>query len=223
MIVIKRGKEPNSLLKFRKENPDADYETDMPTDVAKDIRESKYLVYAPFPKPSDAENPLADMYYYSVTYYTDRVSQMSQEIGIDNRFKEHLAQYSKYFRLGNNLNQRDTIAVRKMISGFTKLLYPDGEVTKEELREIVEISLELRRRVKEQLKKIGGMEFYDVNLIEKNERIYEFRAEGRLNKVAIEKEVADHIVQKLYEQGRNSVGIKTCSNRGLGIYRIEIS
>ena len=41
----------------------------------------------------------------------------------------------KYFRLGNNLNQRDTIAVRKMISGFTKLLYPDGEVTKEELRE----------------------------------------------------------------------------------------
>ena len=50
-----------------------------------------------------------------------------------------------------------------MISGFTKLLYPDGEVTKEELREIVEISLELRRRVKEQLKKIGGMEFYDVN------------------------------------------------------------
>ena len=54
--------------------------------------ESKYLVYAPFPKPSDAENPLADMYYYSVPYYTDRVSQMAQEIGIDNRFKEHLAQ-----------------------------------------------------------------------------------------------------------------------------------
>ena len=42
--------------------------------------ENKYLVYAPFPKPSDAENPLADMYYYSVPYYTDRVSQMSQEI-----------------------------------------------------------------------------------------------------------------------------------------------
>ena len=68
-----------------------------------------------------------------------------------------------YFRLGRNLNQRDTIAVRMMISGFIILLYPDGEVTKEELREIVEISLELRRRVKEQLKKIGGMEFYDVN------------------------------------------------------------
>ena len=42
MIVIKRGKEPNSLLKFRKENPDADYESDMPTDVLKDIREQMW-------------------------------------------------------------------------------------------------------------------------------------------------------------------------------------
>ncbi|MBR0414128.1 MAG: protease Lon-related BREX system protein BrxL [Clostridia bacterium] len=69
----------------------------------------------------------------------------------------------KYFRLGSNLNQRDTIAVKKMISGFTKLVYPHGEYTKEQIAEIVTISLELRRRVKEQLKKIGGMEFYDVN------------------------------------------------------------
>ena len=56
---------------------------------------------------------------------------------------------------------------------------------------------------------------YIDRLIEKNEQIYEFRAEGRLNKVAIEKVVADHIVQKLHEQGRSSVGIKTCSNRNL--------
>lgn len=69
----------------------------------------------------------------------------------------------KYFRLGKNLNQRDTIAVRKMVGGFIKLLYPDGEYTKEELEEILRISLEMRRRVKEQLKKLGGMEFYDVN------------------------------------------------------------
>ena len=60
--------------------------------------EGKYLVYAPFPKPSEAENPLADMYYYSVPYYTDRVSQMSQEIGIDNRFKEHLSQYINFWK-----------------------------------------------------------------------------------------------------------------------------
>ena len=61
-------------------------------------KESKYLVYAAFAKPSDAENPLADTYYYSTPYYTDRVSQMSQEIGIDNRFKEHLSQYGNLWK-----------------------------------------------------------------------------------------------------------------------------
>lgn len=69
----------------------------------------------------------------------------------------------RYFRLGKNLNQRDTIAVRKMIDGYLKLIYPNGDFTKEDLEEIVKISLEMRRRVKEQLKKLGGMEFYDVN------------------------------------------------------------
>jgi ATP-dependent Lon protease len=68
-----------------------------------------------------------------------------------------------YFRLGKNLNQRDTIAVRKMVDGYLKLLYPDGEFTKDQLEEVLKISLEMRRRVKEQLKKLGGMEFYDVN------------------------------------------------------------
>lgn len=69
----------------------------------------------------------------------------------------------KYFHLGKNLNQRDTIAVRKMVGGFLKLIYPDGEFSKEELEEVLQLSLEMSRRVKEQLKKRGGMEFYDVN------------------------------------------------------------
>lgn len=69
----------------------------------------------------------------------------------------------KYFRLGKNLNQRDVIAVRKMVDGYLKLMYPDGEFGKEEVEEVLKISLEMRRRVKEQLKKLGGMEFYDVN------------------------------------------------------------
>ena len=69
----------------------------------------------------------------------------------------------KYFKLGKNLNQRDTIAVRKTVSGLVKLVYPNEDYTKEELEEILRIALEMRRRVKEQLKKIGGMEFYDVN------------------------------------------------------------
>jgi ATP-dependent Lon protease len=69
----------------------------------------------------------------------------------------------KYFKLGNNLNQRDVIAVRKTVSGLIKLLHPHGEFDKEDVRECLEYALQVRRRVKEQLKKIGGMEFYDVH------------------------------------------------------------
>ena len=69
----------------------------------------------------------------------------------------------KYFKLGNNLNQRDVIAVRKTVSGLMKLLYPHGQFDKEDVRQCLEYALQVRRRVKEQLKKIGGMEFYDVH------------------------------------------------------------
>lgn len=72
--------------------------------------------------------------------------------------------FDKYFKLGRCLNQRDTIAVRKMVSGLTKIIYPDGKFTEEEIEEILKYAIEGRRRVKEQLKKIGGMEFYDVQL-----------------------------------------------------------
>ena len=50
-----------------------------------------------------------------------------------------------------------------MVSAYVKLIYPDESYTKEDIEEILMISLENRRRVKEQLKKIGGMEFYDIN------------------------------------------------------------
>ncbi|BCL39844.1 protease Lon-related BREX system protein BrxL [Nostoc sp. MS1] len=67
------------------------------------------------------------------------------------------------FRLGNNLKQRDVQAVRKTVSGLLKLLFPDGSFSKEDVREALVYALRVRRRVKEQLKKIGGMEFYDVH------------------------------------------------------------
>lgn len=92
-------------------------------------------------------------------FITDYLAEFIREL----RKEQHGDALDKYFRLGKNLNQRDTIAVRKMVGGFVKLIYPDGEYTKEQLEEILKISLEMRRRVKEQLKKIGGMEFYDVN------------------------------------------------------------
>ena len=70
---------------------------------------------------------------------------------------------TKYFRLGRDLNQRDTIAVKHTVSGLLKLLYPGENYTKEAVEKCLAYALESRRRVKEQLKKIGGMEFYDVH------------------------------------------------------------
>ena len=92
-------------------------------------------------------------------FITDYLSEFVREL----RKEQYGDALDKYFRLGKNLNQRDTIAVRKMVGGYVKLLYPDGTFAKEDIEEILVISLEMRRRVKEQLKKLGGMEFYDVN------------------------------------------------------------
>ena len=92
-------------------------------------------------------------------FITDYLAEFIREL----RKEQYGDALDKHFRLGKNLNQRDTIAVRKMVGGLIKLMYPDGEYTKEQLEEILKISLEMRRRVKEQLKKLGGMEFYDVN------------------------------------------------------------
>ncbi len=69
----------------------------------------------------------------------------------------------KYFRLGKDLNQRDTIAVKRTVSGLLKLLFPDGSYQKEDVRKCLEYALIGRRRIKEQLKKIGGLEFFDVH------------------------------------------------------------
>ncbi len=92
-------------------------------------------------------------------FITDYLSEFVREL----RKEQYGDALDEYFRLGRNLNQRDTIAVRKMVGGLVKLMYPNGVYTKEQLEEILKIALEMRRRVKEQLKKLGGMEFYDVN------------------------------------------------------------
>ena len=92
-------------------------------------------------------------------FITDYLAEFIREL----RKEQYGDALDKYFRLGKNLNQRDTIAVRKIVGGYVKLLYPDGGFTKEQIEEILIFALEMRRRIKEQLKKLGGMEFYDVN------------------------------------------------------------
>ena len=91
---------------------------------------------------------------------TDCLSEFCKEM----RRKDFTHLIDRYFRLNSDFNKRDEIAVRKTFSGLAKLLFPDGEMTKEEVRRLLEYAIEGRRRVKEQLKIMAGVEFIDVGL-----------------------------------------------------------
>jgi ATP-dependent Lon protease len=72
--------------------------------------------------------------------------------------------YDRYFHLGSHVEERDRKAIARTTSGLIKLLHPDGEVTKAEVEEYLRFAIELRRRVKEQLRRMGGVEYARVNL-----------------------------------------------------------
>ena len=133
-------------------------------------------LFEPFPEAMAYDSAFFDRMHYYLPGW--EVPKMRPELITDSFgfITDYLAEYlrdmrkitfgdviDKFFKLGNNLNQRDVIAVRKTVSGLIKLIYPHGEYTKEDIEEILKYALTGRRRVKEQLKKIGGMEFYDVH------------------------------------------------------------
>ena len=133
-------------------------------------------LFEPFPKEMANDSAFFDRMHFYLPGW--EIPKMRPELITDEYgfITDYLAEFfremrkrtfsdslDKYFKLGNNLNQRDVIAVRKTVSGLVKLLFPNGEYSKEELEEILAYALVGRRRVKEQLKKIGGMEFYDVH------------------------------------------------------------
>lgn len=133
-------------------------------------------LFAPFPDEIANDSAFFDrMHFYlpgweipkmSPELLTDKygfISDYISEFFREMRKRSYTDAIDKYFILGNNLKQRDVIAVRKTVSGLVKLVYPNGDFTKEDIEEILKYALVGRRRVKEQLKKIGGMEFYDVN------------------------------------------------------------
>ena len=121
----------------------------------------------------------------------------------------------KYFTLGRDLNQRDTIAVRKTVSALVKLLYPNGVITKEEIEEILIKALEYRRRVKEQLKKMAGMEFFATNFS------YSDRETQEEKYVSLKEQGGS----KLIPEGQLKVGslyvISNSTNNTKGLYKIE--
>ena len=99
-------------------------------------------------------------------FFTDRygfIVDYLAEVMRELRKRSFSDAINKYFSLGRDLNQRDVIAVKRTVSGLLKLLYPNETYTKDAVVRCLDYALECRRRVKEQLKKIGGMEFYDVH------------------------------------------------------------
>lgn len=91
---------------------------------------------------------------------TDCLAELTREL----RKKDCTHLLDAYFRLNNKFNKRDEIAVRKTMSGLIKLIFPDENVTEDEMRRLLEYAIEGRRRVKEQLKLMAGVEFADVAL-----------------------------------------------------------
>ncbi len=144
-------------------------------------------------------------------FITDYLAGFLHELRKEARGEE----IDRYFRLGSDINQRDNIAIRKMVSGFLKLIYPDGVYSKDELEEILVLALELRRRVKEQMKKLsfiefGRVDFSYIDLQTDHERFVN---------------VPEQRSSTLIPEGRNNPGVvyTVSSNvfNTIGVYQLE--
>ena len=144
----------------------------------RDILAANSHLFSPFPSVMRNDSAFFDrMHYYlpgwevpkmrpelitdDYGFITDYLSEFFREL----RKRNFSDAFDKYYRLGHDLNQRDVIAVRKTVSGLVKLLYPGGDYEKQDDEEILQYALEGRRRVKEQLYRIEGVEFADRNFL----------------------------------------------------------
>ena len=134
-------------------------------------------LFEPFPQEFNSDSAFFDrIHAYLPGWETPklRASLFTQRYGlISDCFSEfchamrkydYTDLFGSYFALNDNYNTRDDTAVRRTFSGLAKLIYPDGEISKEEARELLEYCIECRRRVKEQLRKMNPAEFSDVGL-----------------------------------------------------------
>lgn len=185
-------------------------------------------LFQPFPEMMASDTAFFDrMHYYlpgwevpkfAPKYFTDEygfVTDYVSEFFRTMRKYNYSDAFDKYFKLGSTLNQRDTVAVRKTVSGLIKILYPNGEFTKEDIEELLRYALEGRRRVKEQLKRIGGMEFYAVNFSYVDNVTFEEKYVG----------VPEQGSDKLIPEGQNKpgtvYGVQRSDTGVFGVYRIE--
>lgn len=152
-----------------------------------------------------------DFFTNDYGFITDYFSEVMREL----RKMSFSDSFDKYFKLGIQLNQRDTIAVRRIVSGMMKLLYPDGEFKKCDVEEVLRFALEMRRRVKEQLKKIGGMEFYDVNFS------YIDLEEEREEYVSIPEQGGGTLIPEGLGKPGHLYTVSYSKNGQLGTYKLE--
>ncbi len=162
--------------------------------------------------PKFSPENFSDRYGFIVDYLAEWLREMRKRSFTD--------AIDPYFRLGNNLKQRDVQAVRKTVSGLLKLLFPDGSFNKQDLREVLVYALRVRRRIKEQLKKIGGMEFYDVHfsyidLETLEEYFVSLPEQGGVSLVSEDALPAGHLYLI-------SGGDSNSDNQAIGIFKIEL-
>jgi ATP-dependent Lon protease len=150
-----------------------------------------------------------DHYGFVVDYLAEALREMRKH-----NFTEII---DRYFSLGAHLNARDRKAVRKTVSGLMKILYPHGEITQDELAEILEFALEGRRRVKEQLKKMGSFEYYHTSFS------YTLQETGEEKFVGVPEQGGRDLISSdplapgtIYAAGVTSDGT-------VGLYRVEVS
>jgi ATP-dependent Lon protease len=149
-----------------------------------------------------------DHYGFVVDYLAEALREL--------RRHNYTDRLDRYFSLGSNLKSRDVRAVRKTVSGLIKLLYPDGELSRQEMQELVELALEGRRRVKEQLKKMGSFEFYQTSFSyidneSREERYVGVPEEGGRNLISLDPlEPGSVYMSSVDEHGK------------AGLYRLEV-
>ncbi|MPQ42509.1 protease Lon-related BREX system protein BrxL [Clostridium tarantellae] len=185
-------------------------------------------LFEPFPEAMAYDSAFFDRMHYYLPGW--EIPKMRPEFFTDSFgfITDYLAEYlremrkttfgdviDKYFRFGNNLNQRDVIAVRRTVSGLVKLIYPHGEFLKEDVEEILRYALVGRRRVKEQLKKIGGMEFYDVHFsyIDIETMNEEF--------ISIPEQGSGSLIPEGVAKSGHVYTIGTANSGMIGVYKIE--
>jgi ATP-dependent Lon protease len=159
--------------------------------------------------PKMRNDLFTDHYGFVVDYLAEALRELRKH-----NFTEII---DRHFSMGPHLNARDRKAVRKTVSGLMKILYPDGEVTQEELAEILEFALEGRRRVKEQLKKMGAFEYYHTSFS------YTLQDSGEEKFVGVPEQGGRDLISAdplppgtVYTAGVTSDGT-------VGLYRLEVS